>query len=463
MEAPRAEALILAAGKGTRLRSALPKALQPVLGIPLLEHVLRAVSACGAAPLTVVIGHAADAVEAAFAGRGLRFVRQQPQLGTGHAVIAARDGLAARPGPLLVVNGDQALLRAATLGSLLESHASSGAVATILTSVLEEPGPYGRVVRGEDGFLREVVEARDAKGPLHAIREINAGVYVFDLPPLLAALERLRPDNAQGEYYLTDVLRLLVGAGHRVAAWSCSDADEARGVNTQAELAEAGRRLRARKLDALLDAGVRIEDPSTTHVGVDAEAEADAVLRPFTVLEGRTRVRTGASVGPYARVVDSEVGPGAQVLDHCLLRECVVEAGASVGPFAHLRPESRVGPRARVGNFVELKKTYLGAGSKAPHLSYLGDASIGPDVNIGAGTITCNYDGETKHPTRIEAGAFVGSDSTLVAPVTIGEGAYVAAGSTITEDVPPHALALGRARQVVKPGWAKARPPRRRT
>jgi bifunctional UDP-N-acetylglucosamine pyrophosphorylase/glucosamine-1-phosphate N-acetyltransferase len=319
------------------------------------------------------------------------------------------------------------------------------------------------VLRGPDGFLRAVVEARDAPAEVRDVREINAGVYVFDLDPLLHALEGLRPDNAQQEYYLTDVLGLLVAAGHRVAAWACADAAEALGVNTQAELAEAAQQLRVRKLKSLLEAGVRIEDPATTHVDADAEVEADAVLRPFTILEGRTRIGAGASVGPYTRVVDSELGPGALVLDHCLLRECAVEGGASVGPFAHLRPESRVGQRARVGNFVELKKTRLGEGSKAPHLSYLGDADVGPGVNIGAGTITCNYDGVEKHPTRIEAGAFVGSNATLVAPLTIGEGAYVAAGSTITGDVPAHALALGRARQAVKPGWARTRASRRRT
>jgi bifunctional UDP-N-acetylglucosamine pyrophosphorylase / glucosamine-1-phosphate N-acetyltransferase len=462
--APRAQALILAAGKGTRLRSALPKALQPLQGLPLLEHVLRAAAGSGASPLTVVVGHGAPGVEEAFAGRGLRFVRQEPQRGTGHAVMAARAEVAAAAGaPLLVVNGDQPLLRAATLASLLEHHLSSGATATLLTAVLDAPGPYGRVLRRQDGFLHAVVEARDASPEVQEVREINAGAYVFDVDPLLRSLDRLRPDNDQQEYYLTDALGLLVAAGQRVAAWRCSDAAEALGVNTQAELSEAAQRLRVRKLESLLAAGVRIEDPATTHVDTDAEVEADAVLRPFTILEGRTRVGAGCAVGPYTRVVDSELAPGAQVLDHCLLRECAVEEGASVGPFAHLRPESRVGRRARVGNFVELKKTRLGEGSKAPHLSYVGDADVGPGVNIGAGTITCNYDGELKHPTRIEAGAFVGSNSTLVAPVTIGEGAYVAAGSTITADVPKEALALGRARQVLKPGWAKARAARRRT
>jgi bifunctional UDP-N-acetylglucosamine pyrophosphorylase/glucosamine-1-phosphate N-acetyltransferase len=460
---PRAQALILAAGKGTRLRSSLPKALQPVLGLPLLEHVLRAASAAGAAPVTVVVGHGAEAVEEAFKDRGFRFVRQEPQLGTGHAVLAARAEIGSTAGPVLVVNGDQSLLRAATLVSLLESHVATGAAATLLTSVLDDPGPYGRVIRGADGLVHGVVEAKDTTPETRSVREINAGVYVFEPPPLLAALDRLRPDNAQAEYYLTDVIGLLVAAGQRVAAWTCPDPAEGLGVNTQAELAEATARLRARKLAALMDAGVRIEDPTSTHVEADCEVEADAVIRPFTILAGRTRVAGGASVGPYCQLVDTEVGPGAVVKDHCLLEACALEEGAAVGPFSHLRPETRVGRRAKVGNFVELKKTLLAEGSKAPHLSYLGDASIGPGVNVGAGTITCNYDGAAKHPTQIEAGAFVGSNSTLVAPVRIGAGAYVAAGSTITQDVPEDALALGRARQVVKPGWAKARASRRKT
>jgi bifunctional UDP-N-acetylglucosamine pyrophosphorylase / glucosamine-1-phosphate N-acetyltransferase len=246
-------------------------------------------------------------------------------------------------------------------------------------------------------------------------------------------------------------------AGRTVQAVTAADREEALGVNSHAEMAAAARILRDRRCQALMESGVGIEDPETTWVGLEVEVAADAFLRAFTVLEGRTRVAGGAVVGPFVRLVDTEVGPGAQILDHCLLRDCVVGEGAAVGPFTHVRPESRIGAKAKVGNFVELKKTQLGDGSKAPHLSYIGDATVGPRVNIGAGTITCNYDGTAKHATRIEAGAFVGSDTTLVAPVTIGEGAYIAAGSAITEDVPPGALALGRARQVNKAGWADAR------
>jgi bifunctional UDP-N-acetylglucosamine pyrophosphorylase/glucosamine-1-phosphate N-acetyltransferase len=452
------QALILAAGKGTRMKSERPKVLHPVLGVPLLEHVFRAVHAAGADPVTVVVGHGADAVEAAFAGRGIQFVRQHPPLGTGHAVQAAREKIAAQPeGTLLVVNGDLPLLRAETLATLLQDHRAARPAATVLTAVLPDPSAYGRVVRDAAGEVRAIVEAKDASAEERAIREINAGIYAFDPAALLDVLGGLQPQNAQGEYYLTDVVGLLRAAGRTVRAVAAGDPREGLGVNTHGELADASRELRARRVRDLMAGGVAIEDPETTHIGLDVTVEPDAVVRPFTILEGWTTVRSGASVGPYSRLVDVEVGPGAQVLDHCLLRQCVVGPGASVGPFAHVRPESRIGARARVGNFVELKKTDLGEGSKAPHLSYLGDAKVGPGVNIGAGTITCNYDGVDKHVTRIEAGAFIGSDATLVAPVTVGEGAYVAAGSAITEDVPAGALALGRARQQNKPGWADER------
>jgi bifunctional UDP-N-acetylglucosamine pyrophosphorylase/glucosamine-1-phosphate N-acetyltransferase len=455
-------ALILAAGKGTRMKSAKPKVLHPVLGVPLLEHVFRAVHAAGADTVTVVVGHGAEAVETAFAGRGLVFVRQNPPLGTGHAVQAARERIAAQPdGTLLVVNGDLPLLRAETLAALLQDHRAARPAATLLTAVLDDPAAYGRVVRDAAGEVRAIVEAKDATAAERAIGEINVGIYAFDKATLLDVLGGLQPQNAQGEYYLTDVVGLLRAAGRTVRAVAAGDPREGLGVNTHAELAEAARELRARRARALMEAGVAVEDPDSTHIGLDVAVEADAVVRPFTILEGFTTVRAGASVGPYAHLVDVEVGPGAQVLDHCLLRQCVVGPGASVGPFAHVRPETRIGARAKVGNFVELKKTDLGEASKVPHLSYVGDAKVGPGVNIGAGTITCNYDGVNKHVTRIEAGAFIGSDTTLVAPVTVGEGAYVAAGSAITEDVPPGALALGRARQHVKPGWAEARRQRR--
>jgi bifunctional UDP-N-acetylglucosamine pyrophosphorylase/glucosamine-1-phosphate N-acetyltransferase len=450
--------LILAAGKGTRMKSARAKVLHPALGVPMLEHVVRALTAAGADPVTVVVGHQAEAVEAAFAGRGLGFVRQDPPQGTGHAVQTARASFAGHPDrTLLVVNGDLPLLRTETLAALMAAHRKGGSAATLLTVDLDDPGAYGRVLRDASGGVRAIVEAKDASPEEARVREINAGLYAFEVGPLMGVLDKLRPQNAQGEYYLTDVVALLRDAGKTVAAFKAGDPGEALGVNNIAELTETSRLLRQRRVEELMAAGASIEDPASTHIGLDAVVEADAVIRPYTFLEGRTIVRSGASVGPFARIVDSEIGPGAQILDHCLLKECVVGAGASVGPFAHIRPESHIGDKAKVGNFVELKKTRLGAGSKAPHLSYIGDATVGAGVNIGAGTITCNYDGTHKHPTRIEAGAFIGSNSTLVAPVTVGEGAYVGAGSAVTEDVPAGALALGRARQVMKAGWATER------
>jgi len=451
------QAVILAAGKGTRMKSARAKVLHPVLGVPLVDHVVRTVQSLQPDPLMLVVGHQADAVEAAFSGRGLEFVRQDPPLGTGHALLAARERYAAHPDrTLLVVNGDVPLLRRETLSALLEAHRRAAASATLLTALLDEPAAYGRVLRDGDG-VRAVVEARDATADELKVREINAGIYAFEVAPLLEVLGALRPQNAQGELYLTDVVALLRARGASVAAVAAADPREALGVNTGAELAEAARLLRRRHNESVMAAGASLEDPDTIHIGLDVTVEPDATILPFTILEGKTAVAAGACIGPFARLVDARVGAGAQILDHCLLRECVVDAGASVGPFAHIRPESHIGPRAKVGNFVELKKTHLGEGSKAPHLSYIGDATVGPAVNIGAGTITCNYDGTAKHPTHIEAGAFIGSDTTLVAPVTVGEGAYIGAGSAITEDVPAGALALGRARQVVKEGWVEAR------
>jgi bifunctional UDP-N-acetylglucosamine pyrophosphorylase/glucosamine-1-phosphate N-acetyltransferase len=449
------QAVVLAAGRGTRMRSTRPKVLQRVSGLPMLEYVLRALDEASPNPRTIVVGRGGE-IEAAFAGRGLSFVVQDPPSGTGDALRSALGAFSAHPDhPVLVLNGDLPLLRAATVTTLLEHHRALGRGACLLTVRPKDPGAYGRIVRNAAGRVERIVEAKDATAAEKTIGEVNAGAYVFDAPLLADALRALQTNNAQGEYYLTDLISVIASRGLPLEAVEVQDAEEARGVNTMGELAEATRAVSARKVAALLESGVRIEDPTTTHVDPDCEVAPDALIRPFTFLEGRTRIGAGAEIGPFARLVSVDVGAGAQVLDHTVLREAWVEEGASVGPFAQLRPGSRVGQGARVGNFVELKNTHLGKGSKAQHLAYLGDATIGENVNIGAGTITCNYDGTHKHPTRIEDGAFVGSDSTLVAPVTIGKGAYVAAGSTITADVPEGALALGRARQVVKPDWVR--------
>jgi bifunctional UDP-N-acetylglucosamine pyrophosphorylase/glucosamine-1-phosphate N-acetyltransferase len=380
-----------------------------MLGQPLLEHVLRAVEGLGSPSVTVLVepGPQGDAIEAAVSRKGVRFLRSSAA--STNDVVRE---LLEEAETVLVLPPDRPLLRAETLRSLIADHEAGGAAAT-----LSAPG----------------IAALSAP----KFRSFLENVPVLEVPTLDDAIAR------------------LAASGSAVRGFGLRDPQEALAVSSLPDLAGATRVLRDRRLAALLAEGVLVEDPSTTLVSPEVTVEAGAVIRPFTLLEGRSIVRKGASIGPFARVVDSEIGADAQILDHCFLRECVVEAGASVGPFAHLRPESRVGARAKVGNFVELKKTHLGEGSKAPHLSYLGDSTIGPGVNVGAGTITCNYDGTHKHPTRIEAGAFVGSNSTLVAPVVVGEGAYVAAGSTITEDVPARSLALGRARQVLKSGWVR--------
>jgi bifunctional UDP-N-acetylglucosamine pyrophosphorylase/glucosamine-1-phosphate N-acetyltransferase len=450
--------VILAAGKGTRMKSAAPKVLHRVAGLPMVEHVLRAAAPLHARTTVVVVGYEADRVRQALAGwPGLRFALQEPQLGTGHAVLQAAPALAGARGTLLVLSGDVPLLRPATLAALVARHREQGAAMTVLTALVERPDGYGRIVRDEAGTLLRIVEERDASPAERAIREINTGIYAFALEPLFDALHAVGDRNAQGEYYLPDLAAIYRERGLRVEALVADDWQEVIGVNTRQELAEAAAALRRRRAEALMAAGVTLEDPSATYVGPDVEVGPDTILHPNVHLEGRTRIGSGCEIHAGVRIVDSTLGDRVVVQNCCLITDSVIEDDASIGPFAHLRPASHVGRRARVGNFVELKKTTLGAGSKAPHLSYLGDAVIGERVNVGAGTITCNYDGERKYQTIIEDEAFIGSDTQLIAPVRIGRGAYVAAGSSITEDVPPGALAIGRGRQVNKEGWAARR------
>ena len=441
------------------MNSALPKVLHAAAGRPILHYVLDRCEELGAESV-IVIGHQAEIVREACASRnGLTFATQEPQLGTGHAVQIA---LRALPDdsklPVLVLAGDVPLLRTETLRALCSLREESGAAAALVSFRTPAPAAYGRILRDPVGRVAAIVEAKDATAEQRLIDEVNASLYVFDGMKLRATIQNLRPNNAQGEFYLTDVIGLMVAAGERVEALMVTDPTEATGVNTTIELSAAERELYERRTRALLAAGVSIERPDTVLIGPNVRVEAGARIRAFTILEGSTLVEAGASVGPFCRIEDSRIGPNATILDSCLIRSSTVEAGASVGPFAHIRPDSLVGENAKVGNFVELKKTSLGPGSKAPHLSYLGDATIGAKANIGAGTITCNYDGVVKSPTAIEDGAFVGSNSILVAPVRVGRGAYIAAGSVITKDVPADALGVGRARQENKPGWASRRP-----
>lgn len=449
---------MLAAGKGTRMNSALPKVVHLAAGQPLVRYTLDLCDEIGASAL-VVVGHEAAIVRAACGARtNLGFVIQEPQLGTGHAVLVALREIPSEPGiAIVVLAGDVPLLRAETLGTLCAMREASDAAAALISFQAPSPSAYGRVVRDDSGAVLRIVEAKDATPEELLITEVNASVYVFDGPRLRETIQNVRSNNAQSEFYLTDAIGMMVAAGHQVEALLLDDPAEATGVNTPTELASVEGEIYRRRATFHMSAGVSIEQPDTVLVGPDVRIARGARIRAFTILEGTTVIESGAVVGPFCRIEDSEIDAGAVILDSCLVRLSKVSAGATVGPFAHIRPDSVVGENAKVGNFVELKKTILGPGSKAPHLSYLGDATIGAKANIGAGSITCNYDGVVKSKTTVEDGAFVGSNSILVAPVTVGRGAYIAAGSVITKDVPDGALALGRARQENKPGWVSRR------
>jgi bifunctional UDP-N-acetylglucosamine pyrophosphorylase / glucosamine-1-phosphate N-acetyltransferase len=456
--------VILAAGKGTRMRSEGPKVLHRLAGRPLIDYVLDAAEALQASSTVVVVGHQAKSVQSALAGRGCTFVVQEPQAGTGHALLQAESALAGATGDVALLSGDVPLLRAESLAALVRAHRLAGAAATVLTAEVAEPAGYGRVVReGPDGPILRIVEDRDATGEERAIREINSGIYVFDSGPLFASLRRIGSSNAQGEYYLPDLVALYRREGLTVETMRLSDAGEIKGVNSRTELAALSREARLRKCEALMMSGVTIEDPATTYIDAAVEVGPDTTIHPNVSLEGTTRIGARCDIHSGSRLVNATVADDVLIRNHTIVHDSSIAAHAMVGPFAHIRPGSAIGPDAHVGNFVELKKTSMGAGAKANHLAYLGDATIGDRVNVGAGTITCNYDGERKHQTVIEEGAFIGSDTQLVAPVRVGKGAYVAAGSSIVEDVPAGALAVARGRQINKEGWVdrKSRQKRR--
>ncbi len=447
--------VILAAGKGTRMKSALPKVLHHVAGVPMIDYVLEAAGSLDPASITVVVGHQADELRRALAGRaGLDFVVQQPQLGTAHALLTIEPALRDKSGALVLLSGDAPLLSANTLRSLVKQHLERGAAATVLTAVVEQPFGYGRIVRSGEQIAR-VVEERDASATEREIREINSGIYAFALEGLFAAVRTIATDNAQGEYYLPDLIAIHRRNGRRVDTVTVSNPDEILGINSRRELAQVSAIVREQKLQDLMAAGVTIVDPATTYIGKDVTVGADTIIHPMVTLEGRTTVGGGCEIHSGVRIADSTIGSHVTINDFCVIAGACVDDKASVGPFAHLRMGAEMREGSRVGNFVELKKTVLGTGSKANHLAYLGDATIGAHVNVGAGTITCNYDGVKKNLTTIEDGAFIGSDSQLVAPVTIGKGAYVGSGSTIREDVPAGALAVSAGKQRNIEGWVE--------
>jgi bifunctional UDP-N-acetylglucosamine pyrophosphorylase/glucosamine-1-phosphate N-acetyltransferase len=449
--------VIMAAGKGTRLKSRRPKVLHQIGGRALVEHVIAAAAqVVEPKDIYVVIGHEAEAVRAALRHTGVRFVVQAEQRGTGHAIQTVKPEVEEYEN-LIVLSGDAPMIRTETILRLRDFHLEQQAAMTVLTTRPPDPTGYGRVVRkaaGEPEVIA-ILEQKALKPEQLSSPEINAGIYAFRAEPLFKHIGELSTDNAHGEFYLTDMAALLVKAKERVVALETADVHEVLGANTIAEMMELDAEMRMRKAQALMAEGVTIFRPETSVIDSTVTVGADTIVEPFVQLLGRTKIGSGCRIRSYSVIEDSTIGDDVLVRNGSVISTAQVAKGALIGPYAHLRPESEIGEGAHVGNFVETKKSRLGTGAKANHLSYIGDAEIGAGTNIGAGTITCNYDGKNKHRTTIGANVFVGSDSTLVAPLAIADGSYIAAGSTITEDVPADALALGRARQTTKPDWAK--------
>ena len=440
--------LVLAAGLGTRMKSRRAKVLHQLGGRPLIVHVCRAAASLNPRMIYVVIGHQAKevraAVESEFGNAQVQFVNQLEQRGTGDAVTAAKDVLAGADSTILVLSGDVPMVRAETLGKLIQQHEVDNAPCTMLTVRLENPAGYGRIVRDEAGRFVKIVEQKDATDDERQIREVNAGIYCFDSRELFAALERVKPINKQGEYYLTDVPRILRENGHEIGIYQYQDAREVSGVNTRAELAEFENLLRRSTIRRLMvEAGVTFIDPSHAYISSDAQVGRDCVIHPNVHIEGKSTIGHGCEIHQGSRIANSRLGNRVIVKDHCVIIDSEIADDCAVGPFAHLRMNARMEERAVVGNFVEVKKSHIGRGTKTMHLTYLGDATIGEDTNIGAGTVTCNYDGKHKHPTVIGSRVRIGSDTMLVAPVEVGDGAVTAAGSVVTEDVPPNTLVAG--------------------
>ncbi|HUP61470.1 MAG TPA: bifunctional UDP-N-acetylglucosamine diphosphorylase/glucosamine-1-phosphate N-acetyltransferase GlmU [Thermoanaerobaculia bacterium] len=447
------EVIILAAGLGTRMKSATIKILHRAAGRPIIEYVLDLAAGLSPAPPVMVIGHQREAVQE-LVGERARFAIQDEQLGTGHAVLQAAPELE-HAKRVLILSGDVPLTRPETLRSLIEEHGRSGNALTLLTMKLDDPGKYGRIIRGADGSVLRIVEEKDASAEEKRIAEVNAGIYVIEGEQLFDNLRSLSNQNAQGEYYLTDLVAVLRERGARVGAVLVDDAVEALGVNSRADLAQAESEIQRRVVDSLMREGVTFRNPSTVVIDSTVRIARDTVVYPFVTLEGSTEIGEGCVIEPGVHLANVRIGKDVHVKTGTVAENAIIEDEAVIGPYAHLRPGTKLGRRVKIGNFVETKKAVFGEGAKASHLSYIGDAEIGADVNIGAGTITCNYDGVRKHKTIIEDGAFIGSDSQLVAPVRIGRGAYVGAGSTVTKDVPPAALALSRTPQRVIEGWAE--------
>ena len=453
--------IVLAAGQGTRMKSKLYKVLHPVCGKPMVSHVIDQVAKIGAERMITVVGYGAEEVKKELEGR-TEFVLQKEQLGTGHAVLQAKELLGGLEGHTLVVCGDTPLLTAETIQAVIDKHIEEKAKVTVLTAIHEQPEGYGRVIRNDQGYVEKIVEHKDASPEELKVKEINTGTYCFDNKALFYALEKVTNDNAQGEYYLPDVIEILKNEGHRVAAYCTTDISETLGVNDRVALAKAEKIMRNRINEYHMKNGVTIIDPEHTYIEADIEIGQDTVIYPGTMITGKTKIGKDCIIGPNTEIRNCQIGSNSTVR-HSVLLDSIIGSKVQIGPFAHIRPESNIYDRSRIGNFVEIKKSTIGTETKVSHLSYIGDAEVGQNVNVGCGSITVNYDGENKHKTIIGDDAFIGCNSNLVAPVTIGEGAYVAAGSTITDDVPDEALSIARARQVNKLEYARKLKEKRRT
>ncbi len=446
-------AVILAAGKGTRMRSKLPKVLHKVGGKAMLQHVLDAADAAGAAEKIVIVGHGAELVESMVGEQG-KIVLQAEQLGTGHAVMQTKDALAGFTGTAMILCGDTPLLDGEELKKFYEAHVQSGAAATVLTAFMDNPFGYGRIVRDADGNVQGIVEEKDADAQQKLIKEINTGIYCLECPLMFDVLATLTCDNAQGEYYLTDVLTKLNEVGKKVGGVVTEDSDMVMGINSRRQLAEAESVMRVRILNKLMDEGVTIMDPASTFIEGSVKIGRDTVIYPFTWLEGSTEIGEDCEIGPNVRLTNVEVGNGTH-LQFVYGHDCKICDEVTAGPYVHLRPDTVIGNKVKIGNFVEVKNSNVGTGTKLPHLTYIGDSDIGSGVNMGCGCITVNYDGKKKHRTVIEDNAFVGCNTNLVAPVTVKAGCYIGAGSTITKEVPENSLGIARAKQKNIEGWAE--------
>ena len=462
MKHDKLAAVILAAGKGTRMKSAQPKVVHPVAGRPMVTFPVDRARQLGCQPTVLVVGHGAEAVQALLADSPVSFVVQAEQLGTGHALLCAREALRGFSGTLLLLCGDVPLLRDETLEQLICEHEKNHAAVTVLTAKLDEPFGYGRVLRQGDEVLG-IVEQKDATAEQQTIREINTGIYAFEAPFVFEALDGVGCDNAQREYYLTDVLAAARTAGRRVGAVILADADEAMGINDRVQLAQASAVMRRRINERLMRAGVTLIDPAQTYIEPQVEIGPDTVVYPGVCLGGQTRIGSGCLIEAQVNIRDCQLEDNIHVKAGSVLEGSQVGPETAIGPMAHLRPGTVLAGHNKIGNFVETKKSHIGLGSKASHLTYIGDAELGANVNIGCGTITCNYDGVNKHKTIIEDDVFVGSDTQFVAPVRIGRNSLIGAGSTITKDVPANALALSRSQQKVVADWRLRHDPKCKT